>query len=186
MAKVSSGVTLTADFYLNNFYQANRSARKASGRKELSSGELSYEDARALKRAVSKLGSFDFSEEENIQNIYSTIKAFADTYNNTLSSTSGSSDKDLSKYSKQLKSLANKYSDELKSVGISVEKNGSLSVNENLLKEKSLDTLKKAFTKDDGRFIKATNSIARKLKNNSYDAIYQEMTGNGGRINITL
>lgn len=186
MAKVSSGVTLTADFYLNNFYQANRGARKSSGRKDLTNNELSYEDARALKRAVGKLGSFSFTEDENVENIYSTIKAFADTYNNTLSSTSKSSDKDLSRYSGQLKSLANKYRDELKSVGITVEKNGSLSVNENILKGKSVDVLNKAFTKDDSKFIKTTNAIARKLKNNSYDALYQEMTGNGGQINITL
>ena len=106
MAKVSSGVTLTADFYLNNFYQANRSARKASERSKLTTSELSYEDARALKRAVGKLGSYDFSDEENIENIYSTIKAFADTYNNTLTSSAESGNPDLSKYSRQLKSLA--------------------------------------------------------------------------------
>ena len=186
MAKVSSGVTLTADFYLNNFYQANRSARKASERSKLTTSELSYEDARALKRAVGKLGSYDFSDEENIENIYSTIKAFADTYNNTLTSSAESDNPDLSKYSRQLKSLAAKYNDDLKNVGITVEKNGTLSVNENLLKTKSIDTLKSTFTKDDSRFITKTNSIARKLKSNTYDALYQEMTGNGGLINITL
>jgi ElaB/YqjD/DUF883 family membrane-anchored ribosome-binding protein len=184
--KISSGVTLTTDFYLSNFYQANRSARKSSGRKELTTTELSYEDARALKRAVNRLGSIDFTDEENIDNIYNTISAFADTYNNTLSSTSKSSDADLSKYAKQLKSLAGKYSDELESVGITVEKDGSLTVNEDLLKAKDVDTLKKAFTADDSNFIKTTKSIARKLKNNSYDTLYQEMTGNGGRINITV
>lgn len=186
MAKVSSGVTLTADFYLNNFYQANRSARKASGRKELTSNELSYEDARALKRAAKKLGSYDYSDKNDLGNIVSAVKAFADTYNNTLSSTRENDDKTLSKYSKQLKSLANKYSDELKSIGITIEKNGSLSVHEDILKGKDLDTLKKALTTDDSNFIKTTNTLARKLKNNSYDALYHEMTGNGGRVNITL
>jgi ElaB/YqjD/DUF883 family membrane-anchored ribosome-binding protein len=186
MAAVSSGVTLTSDFYLSNFYTANRSARKTSGRKELSANELSYEDARALKRAVARLGSFEYTEDENIDNIYSTISAFADTYNNTLTSTSKSSDADLSKYAKQLKSLANKYSDELESVGITVEKNGSLTVNEDLLNLKSVDALKEAFTADDSKFIKTTKSIARKLKANSYNTLYQEMTGNGGQINITL
>jgi ElaB/YqjD/DUF883 family membrane-anchored ribosome-binding protein len=186
MAKISSGVTLTSDFYLNNFYQANRSARKTSGRKDLSANELSYEDARALKRAVSRLGSIEFTDDENIDNIYNTITAFADTYNNTLSSTAKSSDSDLSKYSKQLKSLASKYSDELESVGITVEKDGSLTVNENLLKAKDVDDLKKVFTADDSRFIKTTSTIAKKLKNNSYNTLYQDLTGNGGRINITL
>ena len=186
MAKVSSGVTLTADFYLCTFYQANRSARKESGRKDLTNNELSYEDARALKKAINKLGSFDFSKEENIQNIYSTVKAFADTYNNTLSSVSKSDNSDLTQYAKQLKSIANKYSDELKSIGITVEKSGSLSVSENILKTKDIDALKKVFTKDDGSFIKTTTQISNKLKNNTYNAIYQELTGNGGKINITL
>jgi ElaB/YqjD/DUF883 family membrane-anchored ribosome-binding protein len=186
MSKISSGITLTADFYLNNFYQANRSARKTTGRKELTTTELSYEDARALKRAANRLGSYEYTEDENVDNIYSTISAFADTYNNTLSSTSKSSDSDLSKYAKQLKSLAKKYSDELESVGITVEKNGSLTVNEDLLKLKDVDSLKEAFTADDSRFIKTTTSIARKLKNNSYNTLYQELTGNGGQINITL
>ena len=186
MAKVSSGVTLTADFYLNNFYQANRSARKAAERNKLSANALSYEDARALKRAVGKLGSYEFSDEENVENIYSTIKAFADTYNNTLTSSAKSDDTDLSKYSRQLKNLASKYSDDFKKIGITVEKNGTLTVNEDLLKTKSVDTLKSTFTKDDSRFISKTTSIARKLKSNTYDALYQEMTGNGGLINITL
>jgi hypothetical protein len=67
-----------------------------------------------------------------------------------------------------------------------VEKNGSLTVNEDLLNLKSVDALKEAFTADDSKFIKTTKSIARKLKANSYNTLYQEMTGNGGQINITL
>jgi hypothetical protein len=186
MSSVSSAISLTSDFYLSNFYQSNRTVRTTSGRKDLTSNELSYEDARALKRAVNKLGSIEFTDEENIDNIYSAITAFADTYNNTLSSTKSSDDSDLSKYSKQLKSLAKKYSDDLESIGITVEKDGSLTVNDSLLKLKDVDDLKEAFTSDDSRFIKKTNSIARKLKSNSYDTLYQEMTGNGGQINITL
>jgi hypothetical protein len=103
-----------------------------------------------------------------------------------LTSTAKSSDSDISKYARQLKSLAKKYSDELESVGITVQKNGSLTVNENLLKAKDIDSLKEAFTADDSKFIKTTKAIARKLKNNAQDTLYQELTGNGGQINITL
>ena len=53
MASIATtGVTLSSDFYLSKFYKDNRSARKSSGRLELSDSELSYEDARALRRAV--------------------------------------------------------------------------------------------------------------------------------------
>jgi hypothetical protein len=73
---VSSGVNLTTDFFLKNFYRSNRNVIKSSARNDYSKTELSYEDTRALKRAVSKLSSFDYSENENGDNIVSTIQAF--------------------------------------------------------------------------------------------------------------
>jgi ElaB/YqjD/DUF883 family membrane-anchored ribosome-binding protein len=186
MSKISSGVTLTSDFYLNTFYQDNRNAGKASGRKNYSSNELSYEDARALKRSIRKLGSFEFSDEENADNIRSTVTAFVETYNNALSSTGNKSSSDLNKFSKELKSMANKYSDEFKSIGITVEKDGSMTVSDSLLKAADVSDIKKVFSSDNTSVLKTTTRIANRLKNDSYDILYQEMTGNGGRINITL
>lgn len=186
MAKVSSGVTLTADFYLNNFYQANRSARKSSGRKELTTNELSYEDGRALKRAISRLGSYSFSDDDNLENVQSTIQAFADTYNNTLESTAKSDSSDLRRQSRQLKAMAEKYSDQLRGIGITVEKDGSMSVSKTTLKGADISEIKKVFSKETSDLLKKANSIARRVSSNSYDALYQELTGNGGKINITL
>ena len=87
-SKVSSGINLTTDFFLQNFYRYNRNAQKNSARNDYSKTELSYEDSRALKRAVAKLSSFDYTEEENGENIVSTIQAFVKTYNYTIDSTS--------------------------------------------------------------------------------------------------
>ena len=55
MATISSGVSLSKDYFLRNYYQNNRSAVKTSGRNELTKSELSYEDSVALRRAVKQL-----------------------------------------------------------------------------------------------------------------------------------
>ena len=61
---LSSGIYLTSDFFLKSFYRSNRNVIKSSARDDYSNTELSYEDTRALKRAVAKLSSFDYTEDE--------------------------------------------------------------------------------------------------------------------------
>jgi len=185
MATVSSGLTLTSDFYLRNFYVNNRDATKITKRENYTKKELSYEDSRALSRAAKRLSSYYYSEDENEENIKNTIKAFAETYNNTLDSLTEIDDTELERYSKQLKALSNKFEDELNDVGITVEKDGKLSVNENLLKSADMDKIKEVFSKDSD-FTKKTSQIAKRLNRNSYEAIYAELTGTGYQINITL
>lgn len=185
MLKISSGVTLTSEFYMNNFYNANRSAIKTSVRRRYTKEELSYEDSRALKRALSRLGSYEYNDEENSENIYNTIKAYADTYNNTLNSSKSSNEAELKRYSKQLKALSNKHGDELKDIGITVEKDGSLNVNENLLKAANMDKVKKVFSKESD-FMRKSTTINRRLNSNTYDWLYAQLTGNGTQLNITL
>jgi DNA-directed RNA polymerase alpha subunit len=182
----TTGVTLSSDFYLSNFYKDNRSARKSSGRSGLTSTELSCEDARALRRAVKQLSSYSYSDEENKENIANSISAFASAYNNALSSSGKDSASDINRYAKQLKKLANKYSDELSDIGITIEKNGSMTVSTNLLSAASVDSLKKVFSKDNTDLLKTTQQIARRLSSNSYDELYTQLTGNGGNLNITL
>lgn len=186
MAKVSSGVTLNSDFFLNNFYQANRSAAKKTTRDKFSQNELSYEDARALKRAAKKLGSCKFDETVNEGNLYSTVKAFADTYNNALSSATKATDYEVGKLSKHLKNLTEKYSTQLKSIGVTVKEDGSLSVNEDTLKTKEVKEIQKVFSKEENDLLETTSKLSRRLQTTSSNALYLEMTGNGGRINITL
>ena len=70
----SSGTSLNSKFYLQNFYKENRNLSKVSVRPDYNRTELSYEDSRALKRATSKLSSFDYTEDENGDNIVSTIR----------------------------------------------------------------------------------------------------------------
>ena len=186
MAATSTGITLSSDFYLSGFYKANRNVRKASGRTELTSTELSYEDSRALSRAVKKLASFDLSEEDNLDNLKNSISAFADTYNNAISSSSKNDASEINKYAKQLKKLATRYSDELEDIGISIKSDGSMKVNSSLLSSSKIDKIKQVFSKENSGFLKETQQIARRLNSNAYDSVYTQMTGNGGRINIIL
>lgn len=182
----TTGVSLSSDYYLSIYYKDNRSARKSSGRSDLTSTELSYEDSRALKRAVKQLSSYDFSDEENIENIRNAISAFATTYNNALSSSGSDSSSEVSRYAKQLKKLASKYGDELEDIGITIEKDGSMTVSTNLLSAASVDKLKEVFSKDNTDLLKTTQQIAKHLNSNSYDALYTQMTGNGGKLNISI
>ncbi len=180
----SSGTSLNSTFYLQNFYRANRNLSKASVRPEYNQTELSYEDSRALKRAASKLSSFDYSEEENGDNIVSTIQAFAETYNNTLDS-SNTKDADTYRQNRQLKALTKKYGEDLENLGITIEEDGKLTVSENILKGSSFDEVKKVFS-EESEYVKGIRRIAKRMHTTSSAEIYVLMTGNGGRVNIQL
>ena len=180
----SSGTHWTSNFYLQNFYRMNRSAAKVSTRKDYNQTELSYEDSRALKKAAAKLSSFDYSEEENSDNILSTIQAFVDTYNFTLES-SNNPDSETYRQNRQLKALSEKYSDELKDLGITIEENGSLKLSQNILEKSSFDEVKKVFS-NDSDYVSRIRSIARRMHATSYEEVYAQMTGAGGKLSILL
>jgi len=183
-SKVSSGVNLTSDFFLKNFYKYNRNAVKTTTRNDYTKTELSYEDSRALKRAIAKLKDFSYSEDENKNNIISTISAFTRTYNNVIESTS-SQDSNTYRQNRQLKALTDKYGDELKDIGISIEKDGTLSISDNILKGASLKKIRKVFS-EDSNYVNDTRKIARRMNATSYDEVYAQITGAGGKLNIVL
>ena len=183
-SSVSSGTHLTSDFFLKNFYRYNRNAMKSSARNDYSKKELSYEDTRALKRAVAKLSSFDYTDGENGDNIVSTIQAFVKTYNYTMESTSSDSS-DTYRQNKQLKALTKKYGDDLKDIGISINDDGTLNLSDNILKKSSFKEIHKVFSEESG-YVQSVRTIAKRMNSTSYDEIYAQMTGTGGRINIVL
>lgn len=181
---ISSATTLTANFYLKNFYRMNRDAIKVSTRSNYTQTELSYEDTRALKRAVAKLSSFDYTEDENGGNIGSTIQAFAKTYNYVLESTSNE-DSSSSRQQRQLKALTKKFEKELKEIGISIEEDGKLTVKDDILSGSSFKEIRKVFSSE-GDYVKGLRNIAKRLHNTSYEDVYSQLTGAGGQLNITL
>ena len=180
----SSGTSLNSKFYLQNFYRENRNLSKVSVRPDYNRTELSYEDSRALKRAASKLSSFDYTEDENGDNIVSTIQAFAETYNNAIES-SDCKDADVYRQNRQLKAITNKYGEDLEDLGITIEEDGKLTVSENILKGSSFDEVKKVFS-EESEYMKSVKRIAKRMHATSEAEIYVLMTGNGGRVNIQL
>ena len=180
----SSGTSLNSKFYLQNFYRTNRNLTKASARPDYNKTELSYEDSRALKRAASTLSSFKYTEDENGDNIVSSIQAFVETYNNTLES-SNSKDADVYRQNRQLKAMTEKYGEDLEDLGITIEDDGKLKVSENILKGSSFDEVKKVFS-EESEYMKSVQRIAKRMHATSEAEIYVLMTGNGGRVNIQL
>jgi len=181
--RVSSGLTLSSSFYLRNFYKSNSDATKSSSRKNFSRLELNYEDSRALKRAVAKLSKSDFKSEETSESLVNAVKAYATTFNNSLSSATSS--RYMKRYATQLKKLSKSHEAEFEQMGITVESDGKLKVNETLLKASDPSDIGKIFS-EDSKFSRTVKTISRNMNSATYDSIMAEMTGNGTKINIML
>lgn len=175
MAAISgTGVSLNSNYYLRNFYASNRNAGSSSKRKDLSKNTLSHADATALHRAAKKLRNFNYEDDSSDgANIYGSISAYIKTYNNALDSSANSSDASLERYSKHLKNLSAKYAEELEDIGITIEEDGSLKENENLLKKASLSDVKKLFSKD-SEYLNQTSRYAKRMIAKAENAIFTE------------
>ena len=62
---------------------------------------------------------------------------------------------------------------------------GKLSVNENILKKASFDDVKKVFS-NESDYVSKIRTIARRMHATSYEEVYAQMTGSGGKLNILL
>ena len=192
MAKISSGLYLTSDFFLNNFYSHNRKAIKKNDRSDYTKLELSYEDSCALSKAAKRLPLNDYgSKEDNTKgdNINDTtrasIQAYVDVYNNTLDSGKTSSDYETQHCIKRLKTLTKQHVDELEDIGITIEKDGKLTVNEDLLKLSDNSKVEEIFASEK-TFSKQVMSYAKKLNAAIQNDIFSQVNSKGLHINITM
>ena len=191
MATVSSGVSLTTNYFLNNFYANNRSVSKSSGRKDYTKLELSYEDSRALTRASKRLQKNDYGsdtdeKDETVSDTTrSALTAFIDTYNNMVDSSKSSSDHDTKYQLKKMKAYLNKYSDDLEHIGISMESSGKLKVNDDLLKAAKNSKVRKIFSSDQ-EFSKHFYKLSKKAHSAVESDIYSQINGKGLHVNISL
>ncbi len=189
--KISSGLSLSSSYFMRNYYAENRNAAKKSGRSDYSKAELSFEDSRALSRAARKITSMDFGSErdEKDSDIGATakasIEAFVETYNNTMESVKSSSNADTSHYYRQLKRLTSKYADQLEDIGISIESNGKLSINDDLLKAADNSKARKLLSSDSD-FAKKTLTIAKKMNSAIREDLFAQISSQKIHINITL
>lgn len=191
MAAVSSGVSLSTNYFLNNFYENNRSVSKSSGRNDYTKLELSYEDSRALTRAAKRLLKNDYGSDTDEKDTAisdttrSALTAFVDTYNNTVDSSKTSTDHDTKYQLKKMKAYLHKYSDELEHIGISMESDGKLKINEDLLKTAKNSKVRKIFSSDQ-EFSKKFLNLSKKAHSAVESDIYSQINGKGLHVNIAL
>ena len=142
-------ISVTNSLSLRLFYNSYASVASGSTRSNASQGTLSMADASALRNAVRKLQDYDFESGTKTQ-IQEKLKAFADTMNNAITSASkyGAGDTSVKNAASKIKNLNSKYASDLQKIGISVEKDGTLSVYENASKLYSSSKMKDFFDKD--------------------------------------
>lgn len=188
--KISTALSLNTDFFMRNFYKENRSAIKTNDRKNFSNIELSFEDSRALSRAARRLMKNDYgsSEDEDTDiddTTRSSIEAFVNVYNNALNTSKDTTDNDTVHYLRKIKSMTQKNADDLAEIGITLEKDGSLSINDELLRMADTSKVRKVFSSEND-FTKTVWNLSKKLNTSVQNDIYGQVTGNGLRINITM
>lgn len=160
-----TGITLSSNYYLRNFYVANRNARTSSKRKDMDNSELTLADGMALRRAVKKLNSLEFTDEKD-SDIRSSVKAFIETYNNAIDSTADSTDHTLNRTMKQLKSIAKDYASDLDKIGVTVNDDGTLTRRDTLFSTASLSKFEKLFSSDSD-FVQQTLACAKRIERRS-------------------
>lgn len=185
-ATSGTAISLSESFYLRSFYKSNRDASTTSKRKELSNSKLSQADAQALRNGLRKLRDFDLEDDtDDGSNIYSSVSAFLETYNNAISSCGNSSDYKMQRYAKQLKNLAKEYADELKDIGVSINSDGTLKKNDNLLKAADVSDIRDLFS-ENADFATKASRHAKRIDRAASDLLYTELTQKGTNINMLV
>lgn len=162
---MSSISTYAADYsqsyYYKNYYSKNRALRESANRKSYDNATLVKADSTALKKAISQLTGFDYSDS-NGADIINAVMAFADTYNNTMDSSKATSDHSVSRLHDSIKKLTKEQTDALEKIGITVKDDGSISVDKDTLGNARLANVKKVFS-DDSDFMDALSNYAKKV-----------------------
>ena len=171
--KVSSGISLSTNYFLRNFYTNNQKAAKTSGRSGYSNVELSYEDSRALNRAAKRLSKSDFGSDTD------------DTYNYTVTSGKSSSDYETKRYVKQLNTLSKKHADELSDLGITVNSDGTLDLNKDLLKTANNSKARKLLSSDQ-EYPQKLVKLSRKMNSAVQENIMSLISTQNMHIDISL
>ena len=142
-------ISVTNSLSLRLFYNNYSSVASGTTRASESTGTLSMADASALRNAIRKLQDYDFEEASKAQ-IQEKLQAFTDTMNNTISSATkyGQGDSTVRNAASKIKSLNSQYASELQKIGITVNKDGTMSLYESAAKNYSAEKFDKFFSKD--------------------------------------
>jgi hypothetical protein len=167
-----TGVSLSGTYYKRTFYADNRDAATSSKRSAFGTSNLASADAAAIRRAVKKLRSFSF-DDDNSTNIRNSVSAYVETYNNLLASGEKTGDRSVQRAIKQMKNLTSTYEDELDDIGITVNSDGTLTTRSTLLSSADISKFEKLFSKDSAYMQKAA-SYTKRLQKSADELVASE------------
>ena len=156
-------ISITNSLSLRICYGQYSSLVKGTNRKDVSTGTLSFADASALRNAVRRLQDYKFEDGTDAE-VQEKLKAFTDAVNNTLESGteySGNSTSVKNAVS-NIRNLNTAYASDLKKIGISVAKDGTLSLYESASKLYSKEKFSKFFDTD-SKYLNSLYSSAQRI-----------------------
>ena len=154
--------SVTTNVYLRNCYSDNRSLCVKSKRTDATNGTLSFADSAALKKSIRKLKDFDYESDDKTAFTHN-IKAFIDAYNYTLDSAGESATKDVVNAAKHLKKTSASYEKELKKLGISMDKDGYMSISSSATTNISTSKYKEMFG-EGSKYLSSLNQYSHRIQ----------------------
>lgn len=149
------------DYYLRSAYSKNRDARKSENRASIFNNTLIIADSSATKKLSEKLRKLDYDTEHSSE-IYQTTKAFIETYNNLIQSSSASDEYSITSLKKQLSKMTKEEKDQLSSIGIEIKSNGQLKLDKKTFGECKPSKVAKVFSSDN-TFIQSVRNYASRI-----------------------
>ena len=156
-------LSITNSLSLRLYYGKYSALTKSSTRKDAPTGTLSFADASALRNAVRKLQDYKFKDATKGE-IQEKLKAFSDAVNSTIDSGGAYSSNSHSVKTavNKIKNLNSQYASDLKKIGISVAKDGTLSVYQNASTLYSKEKFENFFDKD-SEYLNSLYNAAQKI-----------------------
>lgn len=163
------------DYFLRTYYGKDRDARLHSNRVGMKQSSKAVADSHALCSALKDLEKVDYGNTKKDGELYNKFLAFISSYNNTMDSVKDGGTAQEKQSRKKLQKLAGKYQKELERLGVKVQKDGSLKMQEGMTDKFAISKMKELFGKDSD-FGKEMKRYASKI----YTASYQinEMSEN--------
>lgn len=156
-------ISVTNSLSLRLFYNSYSSVSHGTARNSSPTGTLSMADASALRIAIRKLQDYDFEGSTDAMT-QEKLKAFTDTMNNAITSatTYGKNDTSVKNAVNKLKNINSEYASELQKIGITVNKDGTMSLYENAAKNYSAKKFDNFFT-EDSKYLKDVYEVAKRI-----------------------
>lgn len=162
--------SINSNFNLRKNYGLYRDLTSFYKREHTDSNTLSQADSKALKRAIIEVSRHPYSNKLDptettgpVKEYDKKLKAFIDTYNLTLDSSSKSKNSSIKKISDKMKEIVKKHKDTLSSLGISFDKNGFIKMSSSI-KMKTTKEYEKVFG-NNSSFIKELSKIPGLINN---------------------